>query len=69
MTSPFMNHVSRSLGDHENNYLISSFFNSTECDIVVILVFITELVDGYNFRASLRKVFSLFSWEPPVVPF
>ena len=54
--------------DHENN-LITSLSDSTKYDIVVILVFFSELFDGYPIRRSVRKVFySFLVEEPPVVP-
>ena len=57
MTSSFMNHVSWSLGDHENNYLTTFLSHSTKYDIVVILVFFSELFDGHLIRGSMRIVF------------
>ena len=55
-----MNHVLWSLGDHENNYLTTFFADSTKYDIVVILVFFSELFHEYPIRGSARKVFSRF---------
>ena len=55
-----MNHVSWSFGDHENNYLTTFLSNSTKYDIVVILVFFSELFDEYPIRGSMRKVFYSF---------
>ena len=59
MTSSFMNHVLWSLGDHENN-LTTFLADSTKYDIVVILVFFSELFDEYPIRGSVRKVFFHF---------
>ena len=60
MTSSFMSHVAWSLGGHENNYLNTFLSNSTKYDIVVILVFFSELFDEYPIRGSMRKVFFRF---------
>ena len=60
MTSSFMNHVSWSLGDHENNYLTTFLSDLTKYDIVVILVFFFELFDEYPIRGLMRKVFYSF---------
>ena len=58
MTTSFMNHVLWSLGDHEN--LTTFLADSTKYDIVVILVFFSELFDKYPIRGSVRKVFFRF---------
>ena len=60
MTSSFMNPVVQSLGDHEKNYLTTFLSDSTKYDIVVILVFFSELFDEYPIRGSVRKVFFHF---------
>ena len=55
-----MNHVLWSLGDHKNNCLTTFLADSTKYDIVVILVFFSELFDEYPIRGSVRKVFFHF---------
>ena len=43
-----------------HHYLTTFLSDSTKYDIVVILVFFSELFDGYPIRGSMRKIFYRF---------